>query len=51
MLVFAKEDAQTESFVRASERGGYKYHMCKSSEEAIQLYLHSQPEVKYVKFF
>ena len=43
--MFAKEDAQTESFIQAAERGGYHYGMCKSSEEAMELYLASQPEV------
>lgn len=45
MLVFAKEDAQTESFVQASERASYKYSICKTSEAAMEVFLNNQPEV------
>lgn len=51
MLVFAKEDAQTESFVQATERGGYKYSICKTSEAAMDQFLSNQPEVSIKPFF
>ncbi|XP_031572577.1 high affinity cAMP-specific and IBMX-insensitive 3',5'-cyclic phosphodiesterase 8A-like isoform X2 [Actinia tenebrosa] len=48
MLVFAKEDAQTESFVQAAERGGYKYSICKTFEAAMDQFLSNQPEVIFI---
>ncbi|XP_020904916.1 high affinity cAMP-specific and IBMX-insensitive 3',5'-cyclic phosphodiesterase 8A isoform X2 [Exaiptasia diaphana] len=48
MLVFAKEDAQTESFVQASERASYKYSICKTSEAAMEVFLNNQPEVIFI---
>ena len=53
MLVFAKEDAQTESFVQAAERGGYKYTICKTYEAAKEQFLSNQPEVSifFMNFF
>ena len=47
MLVFAKEDAQSESFLLAAERGRFKCQLCKTSEAAMELYLNNQPEVMY----
>ncbi|XP_032227303.1 high affinity cAMP-specific and IBMX-insensitive 3',5'-cyclic phosphodiesterase 8A isoform X2 [Nematostella vectensis] len=48
MLVFAKEDAQTESFLQAAERGGYNCSVCKTSEAAMELFLNNQPEVIFI---
>ena len=46
MLVFSKEDAQTDSFVHAAERGGYVCQICKTSEEAMEQYINVQPDVR-----
>jgi len=46
MLVFSKEDAQTDSFLHAAERGGYLCQICKTSEEAMEQYINVQPEVR-----
>ena len=46
MLVFPKEDAQTDSFLHAAERGGYVCQICKTSEEAMEQYIHVQPDVR-----
>ncbi|KAJ7385255.1 High affinity cAMP-specific and IBMX-insensitive 3',5'-cyclic phosphodiesterase 8B [Desmophyllum pertusum] len=48
MLVFSKEDAQTDSFLHAAERGGYVCQMCKTSEEAMDQYINVQPEVIFI---
>lgn len=45
MLVFSKEDAQTDSFLHAAERGGYVCQICKTSEEAMEQYINVQPDV------
>ena len=46
MLVFSKEDAQTDSFLHAAERGGYVCKICKTSEEAMEQYINVQPDVR-----
>lgn len=46
MLVFSKEDAQTDSFLHAAERGGYVCQICKTSEEAMEQYINVQPDVR-----
>lgn len=48
MLVFSKEDAQTDSFLHAAERGGYLCQICKTSEEAMEQYINIQPEVIFI---
>lgn len=48
MLVFSKEDAQTDSFVHAAERGGYVCQICKTSEEAMEQYINVQPDVIFI---
>ncbi|XP_078379663.1 high affinity cAMP-specific and IBMX-insensitive 3',5'-cyclic phosphodiesterase 8A-like isoform X6 [Oculina patagonica] len=48
MLVFSKEDAQTDSFLHAAERGGYLCQICKTSEEAMEQYINVQPEVIFI---
>ena len=47
MLVFSKEDAQTDSFLHAAERGGYVCQICKTSEEAMEQYINVQPDVSF----
>ncbi|XP_044179866.1 high affinity cAMP-specific and IBMX-insensitive 3',5'-cyclic phosphodiesterase 8A-like isoform X2 [Acropora millepora] len=48
MLVFSKEDAQTDSFLHAAERGGYVCQICKTSEEAMEQYINVQPDVVFI---
>ncbi|XP_068695220.1 high affinity cAMP-specific and IBMX-insensitive 3',5'-cyclic phosphodiesterase 8B-like isoform X2 [Montipora foliosa] len=48
MLVFSKEDAQTDSFLHAAERGGYVCQICKTSEEAMEQYINVQPDVIFI---
>lgn len=45
LLVFGKEDAQSDAFKRAADHGGYVNHIAKSSEAALELYIEHQHDL------
>lgn len=44
-LIFGTDDAQSEAFVSAAKRGGYRYKLHYTSEHATEYYLKKLPEV------
>ncbi|XP_065059592.1 high affinity cAMP-specific and IBMX-insensitive 3',5'-cyclic phosphodiesterase 8B-like [Rhopilema esculentum] len=48
LLVFGKEDQQTDAFVSACNQGGYRSKIAHTSESAMEYYLRRQPEVTIV---
>ncbi|KAL3867379.1 hypothetical protein ACJMK2_044587 [Sinanodonta woodiana] len=45
LLVFSREDAQSDGFLWAAERGGYKCNLAKSHDSALECFLDKQQEV------
>ncbi|KAK3588622.1 hypothetical protein CHS0354_021492 [Potamilus streckersoni] len=45
LLVFSREDAQSDGFWWAAERGGYKCNLAKSHDGALECFLDKQQEV------
>eukprot|EP00794_Sanderia_malayensis_P009997 gene9997-11019_t len=48
LLVFGKEDPQTDAFMSACSQGGYRCKIAHSSESAMEYYLRRQPEVTII---
>ena len=45
MLVFAKEDAQSDGFWWAADKGGYKCNIVRNPEDAIECFLEKQHDL------
>ena len=45
LLVFAKEDSQSDGFWWAADRAGYKCNLARSPEVALESYLEKQHDV------
>lgn len=45
LLVFGKEDAQSEAFSKAADKGGYKYTLTKTAETALESYIANQQDL------
>ena len=45
MLVFPKEDAQSDGFWRAADRGGYKCNILRNPESALECFLDKPHDV------
>jgi len=48
LLVFGKEDQQTDAFMSACSQGGYRCRIAHTSENAMEYYLKKQPEVTII---
>lgn len=45
MLVFGKEDAQSEALKKAADKAGYKVTLVKNSEAALESFINNQQDL------
>ena len=48
LLVFAKEDSQSDGFWWASDRAGYKCNLARTPEVALESYMDKQHDVVFI---